>query len=160
MEEGGVRDEGELCKEQGKESDEQRKGDVAEQHPQTDRGQKNEGNSEFRHQEGEEMSTLVTSFLLKQPRVLIRRLEITDLSVPVSSPPHPVSSTRGQGVRSPWRRHELSPVRTPQSSRQKGQVVTRKNKAVSQLERPLALLPASSASRIHAEASCSSPVIS
>ncbi|KAJ8385298.1 hypothetical protein AAFF_G00190870 [Aldrovandia affinis] len=68
--------------------------------------------------------------------------------------------TRGQGVRSPWRRHELSPVRTPQSSGQKGQVVTRKNKAVSQLERPLTLLPASSASRIHAEASCSSPVIS
>ncbi|KAJ8366405.1 hypothetical protein AAFF_G00355930, partial [Aldrovandia affinis] len=95
------------------------------------------------------------SLLLKQPRVLIRRLEFTNISVPVSSVPHSLSNKRDQGTIFPRRLHELSPVRMSSLGR-KGQVVTRKKKMISQLERPL---KASSMNGSCAEASCSSPVI-
>ncbi|KAG5847979.1 hypothetical protein ANANG_G00132010 [Anguilla anguilla] len=121
---------------------------------------KNGVKSEHGQQEVEALSPLVTSCLLKQPRVLIRRLEIASSSVPVASPPHPVVCTRGQRARSLWRRHELSPLRGNGSLRLKGQVMTRKRKTIGQLERPLKLLPSSSESGICGEAYLISPVIS
>ncbi|KAJ8362518.1 hypothetical protein AAFF_G00369890, partial [Aldrovandia affinis] len=81
--------------------------------------------------------------------------DLIQISVPVSSPPHSLSSVRDQGTRFPWRWHELSPVRM-RSLGQKGHVVTQKRKMISQLERPL---KASSMNGSCAEAFCSSPVI-
>ncbi|KAJ8373332.1 hypothetical protein AAFF_G00266350, partial [Aldrovandia affinis] len=160
-EEDDMRDEEGCRREQEKERDEQREGDATDQTPKTERGKKNGGKSDCWQQEGEELSNLVTSFLLKQPRVLIRRLEMTDISVSVSSLPHSVSSERGQRVRSPWRWHELSPVRGKRSLSQKGQVMTRKQTTngpkqttIGPLERPL-----KSENGICADASCSSPAI-
>ncbi|KAJ8347442.1 hypothetical protein AAFF_G00200680 [Aldrovandia affinis] len=118
--EDGVRDEDGLWREQEKERVEQER-DLTNQMTQTDRREKNGVKSECGQQEGE-LSTLIMSLLLKQPRVLIRRLEFTNISVPVSSPPHSLSNKRDEGTRYPWRRHELSPVRM-RSLGQKGQVV-------------------------------------
>ncbi|KAJ8366360.1 hypothetical protein AAFF_G00360960, partial [Aldrovandia affinis] len=84
--EDSVRDEEGLWREEKKERVEQER-DLTNQMAQTDRREKNGVKSECRQQEGE-LSTLVMSLLLKQPRVLIRRLEFTSISVPVSSPPH------------------------------------------------------------------------
>ncbi|KAJ8372511.1 hypothetical protein AAFF_G00281620 [Aldrovandia affinis] len=151
--EDGVRDEDGLWREQEKERVEQ-ESDLNNEPAQTDRKEKNGVKSECGQQEGE-LSTLIMSLLLKQPRVLIRRLEFTNISVPVSSPSHSLSNKRDEGTRYPWRRHELSPVRM-RSVGQKGHVVTQKRKMISQLERPL---KASSMNRSCAEASCSSPVI-
>ncbi|KAJ8366214.1 hypothetical protein AAFF_G00365300 [Aldrovandia affinis] len=151
--EDGVRDEEGLWREQKKERIEQER-DLINQMAQTDRREKNGVKSECEQQEGE-LSTLVMSLLLKQPRVLIRRLEFTSISVPVSSPPHSLSSTRDQGTRFQWRQHELSPVRM-RSLGQNGQVVTQKRKMISQLER---FLKASSMNGSCAEAPCSSPAI-
>ncbi|KAJ8372961.1 hypothetical protein AAFF_G00272850 [Aldrovandia affinis] len=148
-----VKDEEGLWREPKKERVEQER-DLTNQMAQTDRREKNGVKSECGQQEGE-LSTLVMSLLLKQPRVLIRRLEFTSISVPVSSPPHSLSSTRDQGTRFPWRRHELSPVRM-RSLGQNGQVVTQKRKMISQLERSL---KASSMNGSCAEAPCSSPAI-
>ncbi|KAJ8371817.1 hypothetical protein AAFF_G00299570, partial [Aldrovandia affinis] len=134
--------------------------DVTDQTPKTERGEKNGGKSKCGKQEGEELSTLATSFLLKQPRVLIPRLEIMGNSVILSSPPCPMASKEDQGARSPWRQHELLPLRGMRSLWQKGQVVTPKRKTIGQLERPLKRLPAPSENGICAEASHSSPVIS
>ncbi|KAJ8362114.1 hypothetical protein AAFF_G00395430 [Aldrovandia affinis] len=148
-----VRDEEGLWREQKRERVEQER-DLTNQMAQTDRREKNGVKSECGQQEGE-LSTLVMSLLLKQPRVLIRRLEFTNISVPVSSPPHSLSNKRDQGTRFPWRWHELSPVRM-RSLGQNGQVVTRKRKMIRQLERPL------KASRMNgscAEAPRSSPAI-
>ncbi|KAJ8362148.1 hypothetical protein AAFF_G00392880, partial [Aldrovandia affinis] len=130
--------------------------DLNNQTAQTDRRDKNGVKSECGQQEGE-LSTLVMSLLLKQPRVVIRRLEFRNISVPMSSVPHSLSNKRDQGTIFPRRLHELSPVRTRSLGR-KGQVVvvTRKKKMISQLERPL---KASSMNGSCAEASCSSPVI-
>ncbi|KAJ8367440.1 hypothetical protein AAFF_G00317880 [Aldrovandia affinis] len=149
----GVRDEEELWREKEKERIEQER-DLNNQTAQTDRRDKNGVKSECGQQEGE-LSTLVMSLLLKQPRVLIRRLEFMNISVPVSSPPHSLSNKRDQGTRFPMRLHELSPVRMRSLGR-KGQVVTWKRKIISQLERPL---KASLMNGSCAEASCSSPVI-
>ncbi|KAJ8362328.1 hypothetical protein AAFF_G00379790, partial [Aldrovandia affinis] len=149
----GVTDEEGLWREQEKERVEQER-DLNNQTAPTDRREKNGVKSECGQQEGE-LSTLVMSLLLKQPRVLIRRLEFTNISVPVSSPPHSLSNKRDQGTRFPWRRHELSPV-SMRSLGSKGQVVTRKRRMNSQLERSL---KASSRNESCAEASCSSPVI-
>ncbi|KAJ8366590.1 hypothetical protein AAFF_G00350260 [Aldrovandia affinis] len=135
----GVRDEEGLWREQEEERVEQERDGVK---------------SECGQQDGE-LSTLVMSLLLKQPRVLIRRLQFTNISVPVSSLPHSLSNKRDQGTRCPMRLHELSPVRMRSLGR-KGQVVTRKRKRISHLERPL---KASSMNGSCAEASCSSPVI-
>ncbi|KAJ8344602.1 hypothetical protein AAFF_G00222920 [Aldrovandia affinis] len=151
--EDGVKDEEGLWREQGKERVEQER-DLNSQTAQTDKMEKNEVKSECGQREGE-LSTLVMSLLLKQPRVLIRRLEFTNISVPVSSPPHSLSNKRDQGTRFPGRRNELSPVRM-RSLGQKGHVVTQKRKMISQLERPL---KPSSINGSCAEASCSSPVI-
>ncbi|KAJ8366937.1 hypothetical protein AAFF_G00336570 [Aldrovandia affinis] len=149
----GVKDEEGLWREEEKERVKQ-ESDLNNQTAQTVKKEKNEVKSECGQQEGE-MSTLVMSLLLKQPRVLIRRLEFTNISFPVSSPPHSLSSTRDQGTIFPWRRHELSPVRM-RSLGQKGHVVNQKWKMISQLERSL---KASSMNGSCAEASCSSPVI-
>ncbi|KAJ8362231.1 hypothetical protein AAFF_G00388600 [Aldrovandia affinis] len=112
--EDGVRGEEGLWREQEKESVEQER-DLNNQTAKTDKMKKNGVKSECGQREGE-LSTLVMS-LLKQPRVLIRRLELTNISVSVSSPPHSLSSKRDQGTRFPWRRHELSPVRMSEPNR-------------------------------------------
>ncbi|KAJ8367213.1 hypothetical protein AAFF_G00324260 [Aldrovandia affinis] len=150
--EDGVRDEEGLWREQEKQKVEQER-DLNNQTAQTDRREKDGVKPECGQREGE-LSTLVMSLLLKQPRVLIRRLEFTNISVPVSSPPHSLSSKRDQGTRFPWRLHELSPVKM--RSLGKGWVVTRKRRMISQLERPL---KASSMNGSCAEAPRSSPVI-
>ncbi|XP_035279838.1 zinc finger protein 709-like isoform X3 [Anguilla anguilla] len=153
--EDGVGDEEDHWKEEEKERDERTQGHI------TDKLVQNRVNSEHGLQEGEELFTLATSCLLKQPRVLIHRLEIASSSVPVSSLPHPGADKRDHGVRSPWIQHEVSPLRGNGSLRQKkGQVVTRKRNTVGQLERPLEVLPSSSMDGICAEASFISPVIS
>ncbi|KAJ8366756.1 hypothetical protein AAFF_G00342700 [Aldrovandia affinis] len=144
--EDGVRDEEGLWREQEKERVKQER-DLNNQTSETDNMEKNGVKSECGQREGE-LSTLVMSLLLKQPRVLIRRLEFTNISVHVSSPPHSLSSKRDQGTRFPWRQHE--------SLEQEGQVVTQKRKMISQLERHL---KASSMNGSCAEASCSFPVI-
>ncbi|KAJ8358331.1 hypothetical protein AAFF_G00014540 [Aldrovandia affinis] len=151
--EDGLRDEEGLWREQQKETVEQER-DLNNQTAQTDKMEKNGVKSECGQQEGE-LSTLVMSLLLKQPRVLIHRLEFTNISVPVSSPSHSLSNKRDQGTRFPWRRHELSPVMM-RSLGQKGHVVTQKRKMISQLERSL---KASSMNGSCAEACCISPVI-
>lgn len=131
--EDGVRDDEGLWNEEEKEWEEQKGGCVTDQFAQTDKLVKNVEKSEHGQPEGEELSTVVTSCLLKQPRVLIRRLEIANSSVAVSSPPCSAACNSDQGVRSPWRQHELSPLRGSQSQRQKALVVTQKT---DQLERP------------------------
>ncbi|KAG9331984.1 hypothetical protein JZ751_016260 [Albula glossodonta] len=79
----------------------------------------------------------VTSWLLKQPGVLIRQSDNSDNSVPVTSPPSSVSNKRDDGVRSPWRQPETT----------------------DQIERFRKQQPATSENGICAEASQSSPVI-
>ncbi|KAJ8352421.1 hypothetical protein SKAU_G00238970 [Synaphobranchus kaupii] len=144
----GVRDEEGLWKKEEKESDEEMEGHVTDHVAQT--GKK----------EVEELSTLVKSCLQKQPRVLIRRLEVANSSVPVLLPPRTLTYKRDLGARSPWKQHELLSLRGNGSLRQKkGQVMIRKRKTSGQLERPLKMLPSSSENRICAEASLISPVI-
>ncbi|KAJ8367433.1 hypothetical protein AAFF_G00317810 [Aldrovandia affinis] len=147
--EDGVRVEEGLWREKEKERIEQER-DLNNQTALTDRREKNGVKSECGQQEGE-LSTRVMSLL--QPRVLIRRLEFRNISVPVSSLPHSLSNKRDQGTRFPRRLHELSPVRMRSLGRNR-QVMTWK--MISQLERPL---KASSMNGSCAEASCSSPVI-
>ncbi|KAJ8355572.1 hypothetical protein SKAU_G00183660 [Synaphobranchus kaupii] len=157
--EDGVRDEEELWKEE-EETDEQMEGHAADLVAQTDKLLKNGIKSEHAQWKGEELSTLVTSCLLKKPRVLIRRLEIANSSLTLSPPPHLVACQRGQGARSPWGQHELSPLRGNGSlTQKKGQVVNRKRNTISQLERPPKMLPSSSENGICAEASLISPVV-
>ncbi|KAJ8397460.1 hypothetical protein AAFF_G00437360 [Aldrovandia affinis] len=155
--EDGVRDEVGLWRLQEKERDEQKDRDITDQIILSGLRTKHEGKSECGQQEGE-LACLITSCLQKQPSVLIRRLEITDISVNVSSPPHSVSSKQGQEVKSPQRWHELSPIKEQWSL--KGQVVTWKRKMIGQLERPLKHVPASSDNGTCAEASHSSSIIS
>ncbi|KAJ8368670.1 hypothetical protein SKAU_G00086980 [Synaphobranchus kaupii] len=149
--EDGVKVEEGLWKGQG-ERDELRERDVTGQSAQNNR---EEGKKQFgaklicKQQEGEELSALDTSFMLKQPRVLIRRLEIADISGHVSSPCSG-SSRRGQVVRSPWKQQAVLPVRR---KRQKIQFMNQKRKTAGQLDTP-------SENGICAEAPCSSPVIS
>ncbi|KAJ8355566.1 hypothetical protein SKAU_G00183600 [Synaphobranchus kaupii] len=158
--EDGVRDEEELWKVE-EETDEQMEGHATDLVSQTDKLLKNGIQSKHSQQEGEELSTLVTSCLLKKPRVLIRRLEISNSSLTLSPPPHLVACQRGQGARSLWRQHELSPLRVNGSlTQKKGQVVTRKRNTIGQLERPPKMLPSSSENGICTEASLISPVIS
>ncbi|KAJ8355542.1 hypothetical protein SKAU_G00183360 [Synaphobranchus kaupii] len=158
--EDGVRDEEGLWKKEEKETDEQREGHVTDQVAQTDKLEKNGVISEHRQKEGEELSTLVTSCLRKQPRVLIRRLEMASSSIPVSLPPCTLAYKRDLVARSSWKQHELLSLRGNGSLRQKnGQVMTRKRKTIGQLERPPKMLPSSSENRICAEALIS-PVIS
>ncbi|XP_061099760.1 uncharacterized protein LOC133129587 [Conger conger] len=149
----GVRDEEGLWKKEEKERDEQRDGHITYQVGQTDKFRMSGVKSEHGHQEGEDLSTLVTSCLLKQPRVLIHRVEIANCSVSVSSLLPPVASKRGQGVMCPWRCHEISSLRGNGSLTQEGQVVTRKR--TTQLKKPVA-----SENGICAEASLISPAIS
>ncbi|KAJ8355481.1 hypothetical protein SKAU_G00182750 [Synaphobranchus kaupii] len=127
-----VKDEEGLWKKEEKESDEEMGGHVA----------------QTCKQEVEELSTLITSCLQKQPRVLIRRLEIASSSVPVLLPPCTMACKRDLGVRSPWRQHELLSLGENRSLRQKkGQVMTRRMKTNGQLERPPKMLPSSSENR-------------
>ncbi|XP_061080983.1 zinc finger protein 239-like isoform X2 [Conger conger] len=118
---------------------------------QTDRLVNIEVKSEHGQQEGEVLSTVVTSCLIKEPRVQIHQLEIGHSSVLGSSPPR-TACTKGQGERSQCRLYDLSPLRGNGPLRQKGEVVTPKRKTISQLERPLELLPSSSENGICAEA--------
>ncbi|XP_061097006.1 zinc finger protein 436-like [Conger conger] len=150
--EDGVGDEEGPRREEYKEDDGQKEGYVPNQVIEIYKWEVNEVKSE--QQEGEEQPTLVTSCLLKQPRVLIHSLEMADHLVPGSSPPSPVACKSGQGVTL----HESSPQTESESLRQKGQAITRKRSG--HLERPLELLPSSSENRICAEASLISPVIS
>ncbi|KAG5846411.1 hypothetical protein ANANG_G00114690, partial [Anguilla anguilla] len=141
--EDGVRDEEGLWKQEDKERDEQREGYLNGQAAQTGKLMLNGVKSQHGQQEGEGLSTAVTSCLVRQPRVLIRRIEIGS-SVPVSLPCSMVTR-----------------LRTNRSLRQKkGPVVTRKRKTIGQLEKPLNPLSSSSENRICAEAFLISPVIS
>ncbi|KAJ8359063.1 hypothetical protein SKAU_G00155880 [Synaphobranchus kaupii] len=158
--EDGVRDKEELWNEE-EETDEQMEGHATDLVAQTDKLLKNSIKSEHAQREGEELSTLVTFCLLKKPKVLIRRLEISNSSLTLSPPPHLVACQRGQGARSPWGQHELSPLRGNGSlTQKKGHIVTRKRNTIGQLERPPKMLPSSSENGICAEASLISPVIS
>ncbi|XP_036378529.1 zinc finger protein 250-like [Megalops cyprinoides] len=161
MKEDGVKDEEDkgLWREGQKERDEQRERGESDPAIQTDRELKNEGKSDCSQQEGEGLSPQVTSCLLKQPRVLIRRLEVTEMSVPVSSLPHPVVSNGNQGVRSQWRRDEFTPGMEEGSLRQKEQVMIQKEEMIDSLENPLKEPPDSSEPEICAEPSFESSVI-
>ncbi|KAJ8332562.1 hypothetical protein SKAU_G00423510 [Synaphobranchus kaupii] len=156
----GARDEVRLWKKEEIKKDEQEEYGVTQQVTQTVKCEKNEGKSEDGQQEGEELSTLATSCLLNQPRVLIRRLEMADNSLPVQIAPLSIASKRGQGTRSPWKLHELSPQRGNGSLWQEGHVVTRKRRTVSQLDRSLKVRPSSSDKEISTEASFISPAVS
>ncbi|XP_061097007.1 zinc finger protein ZFP2-like [Conger conger] len=155
-----VKDEEGLWKGEEKERDGHGEGRVTDQVAQPQNSVKNGVKPEHGKQEGWELSNLVTSCLLKQPRVLIHRLEIANISVSGSSPLRSMACKRDRRAASPWRQHELSPLRGNGSLRQKGQVVTWKRKTIGQLERPLKLLPTSSENGICAETSLITPVIS
>ena len=98
--EDGMRDEGGVGKEEEKEKDEQREVQITHQVGQTDKLLTNGVKSEQGLQEGEELSSLVTSCLLKQPRVLIPKLQISNFSVSVSSlhPPEVLEKSSGSDV--------------------------------------------------------------
>ncbi|KAI1893667.1 hypothetical protein AGOR_G00126060 [Albula goreensis] len=112
-------------------------------------GGKIEGKRECGQKKGDDLSFLLNSLLLKQPRVLIHRLEIADISYTLSLPSHSISSKRNQGMSSSLRKHEPSTVRSRRSLKQK-------RKKASQLERQHVAL---SENRMSAEASHSCPVI-
>ncbi|XP_035278666.1 zinc finger protein 345-like isoform X1 [Anguilla anguilla] len=144
-----------LGREQEKVKDEQQRNGVTEQTCQTHRCEKKRGKSEYGQQEEAGISTLVTACLLEQPRVLICRLKIADISVSVSPPPpHPMASKEDWGVKVP---HTLE---GSCSLRRKGQVMTRKRKMIGQLEIPQKQLPAPSENRLCVEASHKPLVIS
>ncbi|XP_036376531.1 zinc finger protein 2 homolog [Megalops cyprinoides] len=130
-----VRDEDDkvLWREGQKERDELR--DETDQTTQTDKELKSEGKPDCGQEEGEGLSLQVTSCLLKQPRVLIRRLDITEMSVPVSSPPHIMANNGDQGARSPWRGDKLSPVTEDRSLGQQGQVMVQRKKMIYSLKK-------------------------
>ncbi|XP_061097008.1 zinc finger protein 180-like [Conger conger] len=153
-----VKDEEGLWKEEVNEREKHGEGRVTNEAAQTHKLVKNGVKSEHGQQEGEELANLVTTCLLKQPRVLIHRLEIGRNSVPVSSPACPLACKRDQAVRSTWRQHEFFPLRGNGSAVRKGQVVTQKRKLIGQF-RPLKLLPSSPRKGICADASPISPVI-
>ncbi|KAJ8251692.1 hypothetical protein GJAV_G00224080, partial [Gymnothorax javanicus] len=103
-------------------------------------------------QSEEEPCMLVTSCVLKQPRVLIHRLKISNDTVPVQALPGPMSWKRNPGVRSPWRRHELLPLVGNRLVKQESQVITLERRADAQSEFLLNLLPSSSENGTNAEA--------
>ncbi|KAI1888756.1 hypothetical protein AGOR_G00172000 [Albula goreensis] len=142
--EDGVREAEGVFKQEGTENIEQAQRDGTNQIPQTDEAMNDDGKPQCEQQEEEELSTLFTVCLLKQPRVLIRRCDGTD----TSSLPHSVPSR----VRSPSRPNELLPVKL---KRKWDQVLTRKKKSTAQKQQP-----GPSETGICAEASQSSPVIS
>ncbi|KAI1885493.1 hypothetical protein AGOR_G00204260 [Albula goreensis] len=109
---------------------EQTEGDVTDPIIQTRDG-KNGEKSQCKQHEEEELSTLITSCLLKQPRVLIHRCKIT------------------------WRWYEPSPVREENLLTHQHRVMTWERKT-----RPSKQQPASSKNGILAEASVCSSVIS
>ncbi|KAJ8271054.1 hypothetical protein GJAV_G00122240 [Gymnothorax javanicus] len=85
--------------------------------------------SEFSRLERElSLSSLVIECLLRQPRVLIKQLNMTGFSVTVSPSPCSMANTEDQGVRSP-----LGP----------GKFVSCKRKKTGQIERTQTRLPAS-----------------
>ncbi|XP_036378765.1 zinc finger protein 2 homolog isoform X1 [Megalops cyprinoides] len=157
-----VRDEEDkgLWREGQKERDEQRERDESDPALQTDRELKNEGKSVCSQQEWEGFSPQVTSCLLKQPRVLIHRLEVTEMSVPVSSLPHLAVNNGYQGMRSPWQRDELMPVMEEGSLRQNGQVMIQKREMIGSSKIPLKQPPDSSEKEILAGDPFRSSVIS
>ena len=142
--EDGVRDAGGMLGEQEKARDEQKGKGVTDLTCQTHKFEKNGVKSEYSQQDMEEGSHLVTACLLKQPRVLIRRMEITGNSVLESPHPCPFARKEDQGVRSRQRLHKLSPMKGKRSLRQKGQVLTWKREMIGQLARPQKHLPATS----------------
>ncbi|XP_036375639.1 uncharacterized protein LOC118771740 [Megalops cyprinoides] len=160
--EDGVRDEEEkkLWREGQKERDEQRERGETDPALQTDRGLKNEGKSDCNQQEWDGLSPQVTSCLLKQPRVLIRRLEVTEMSVPVSSLPHLMVNNGDQGVSSPWKRDEFMPVMEEGSLKQNKQVMIQKREMIGSSKIPLKQPPDSSEKEIFAGDPFGSSVIS
>ncbi|KAJ8405966.1 hypothetical protein AAFF_G00308540 [Aldrovandia affinis] len=149
-----------LWRERGKARDEEREKDETDKKPQTDRGLKDGRESDCIKQEGEGLAPYVTSCLLKQPRVLIHRLEITDISASVFTPSCPVESNWEHRVRSPLKRDELLPVKKERLLRQEGQVVTRKRKMTGSLENPMKQLLDSSEKDTFSEPSIGPAVIS
>ncbi|XP_036375945.1 zinc finger protein 271-like [Megalops cyprinoides] len=143
-----------LWKEGQKERDEQRERGKTDPALQTDRGLKNEGKSDCNQQEWDGLSPQVTSCLLKQPRVLIRRLD-----VPVSSLPHLMVNNGDQGVSSPWKRDEFMPVMEEGSLKQNKQVMIQKE-MIGSCKIPLKQPPDSSEKEIFAGDPFGSSVIS
>ncbi|KAJ8251688.1 hypothetical protein GJAV_G00224040 [Gymnothorax javanicus] len=103
-------------------------------------------------QEVEGPSMFSTLCVLKQPRVLIHRLEITKNSVAVQSLPSPLSCERSQGVRSLLKQHEVSPLVSDGFLKEKSQVLTLEREDA-ESEVPLNQLPSSSENETSAEAS-------
>ena len=132
--EDGLRDVEQLGREQEKARDEQKGKGATYLTCQTPKFEKNGVKSEYCQQDMEEGSNLITACLLKQPRVLIHRLKITEFSVPVSQPPCPVAS-EDHRVRSQRRLHADAALKQKCSLRQKGQV-TWKREMIGQLEKP------------------------
>ncbi|KAG7478417.1 hypothetical protein MATL_G00080670 [Megalops atlanticus] len=120
--EDGVSDEEDkkLWSEEGKERDEQMERDHTDHTTQNERELKNEENQDCSYWEKKVLPPQVTSCLL------------TD-----RSPPCPVDINRDQGVRSPCRQDELTPMVQERSWRLKGQVVTCKREMMSSLDKPL-----------------------
>ncbi|XP_061097229.1 zinc finger protein 883-like isoform X2 [Conger conger] len=114
--------------------------------------------SENDQQDMEEVSNLVTACLRNQPRVVICRLKITDISAPESRPLCPVAS-KDHRVSSPRRWCEVSALERKCSPRQKGQVMTCKRKIIGQLARPQKPQSASSENGLCLEASHNPSVI-
>ncbi|KAJ8270463.1 hypothetical protein GJAV_G00115060 [Gymnothorax javanicus] len=145
-----VRDENRIWKEEEIEQDNQWEGCISDQVSQTDKFLENGLKSEFRYQEGEGLSTCVTSCSPKQPRVLICRLETENISFPTSSRPHYLSCKRDQGTRYPLRLNELDG--------KKGEIVTWKGKTICQFENPMKLEQSLSENRSYTKAALISSV--
>ena len=142
--EDGVRDPEGLRSKPRKASDEQKGKGVTDLTCQTQEFEKNGVKSEYCQQDMEEESNQVTACLLKQPRVLIRRLKISGNSVPESPHPHPFARKEDQGVRSQQKWHKLSPMKGKCSLRQKDQVMTCNREIIGHLVRPQKHLSTSS----------------
>ena len=142
--EDGVRDAEGLRREKAEARDEKKGKSVTDLTYQTQEFEKNGVKAEYCQQDMEEVSEVVTACLLKQPRVLIRRLKIRGNSVPDSPHPRPFARKEDQGVRSRQRLHELSLMKGKCSLRQKNQVMTGKRKIIGQQTRPQKHLSASS----------------
>ena len=142
--EDGVRDAKRLRSERQNTRDEQKEKGVTDLTCQTQEFEKNGVKSEYYQQDMKEVSNLVTACLLKQPRVLIRRLKIRGNSVPESPHPCPFDRKEDQGVISRLRWHKLSPIKGKCSLRQKDQVITCNREIIGHLARPHKHLSASS----------------
>ncbi|KAJ8251686.1 hypothetical protein GJAV_G00224020 [Gymnothorax javanicus] len=154
----GVRADENLLKTDEKERDEQER-DVTDHLAQTQKLESNDMKSIYGQQVGKEPSLLVTSCLLKQPRVLIHRLEIINNSIFAPSPCCSVTCKRGQGGSFPRKQTELPSMRENGTMKQKkDQIFTWKLRTVGQSVTSLNRAPSSSDNGICTEVSLTSPL--